>query len=238
MEVSYWEPQAEKRKKALKLLREAGGRPLKRRAQPPTQEEVIRAAKEGDVTELAAFHEAGTDLLVAPVLGTSKQTAAYIAAESGHVEALRYLHDEVGVNLSVPDGHGSLPVEAAASEGHAEVLRYFDEVGVNLSVRDSFGITPASWAAMNGHAKALEVLREAGADLQSANEVEEEGDTPAHLAAVHGHVDALRVLIEAGVDVNAVNDQGKTPADLAMDRSHQKCLELLQQAGGRPLKHH
>ena len=88
--------------------------------------------------------EAGADMEAADSNGV---TPAYIAAYWGRLDALRFLHDPCGCDMSIPKHDGAIAgrvtVHAAAQEGHLDVLKFLHaECGCDMSVQDSEGETP------------------------------------------------------------------------------------------------
>jgi len=134
------------------------------------------------------------------------RTPAHIAAENGHEDCLRVLHEaarrrrrDVAASLPAADANGWTPAHAAATLGDEGFLRMLHELGgdaaASLAAANAIGDTPAHCAAALGREGCLRVLHELGGDaaasLAAANA---NGDTPALLAAAVGCEGCLRVL--------------------------------------------
>jgi hypothetical protein len=80
-----------------------------------------------------------------------------IAAEEGHVEAVRaLLAAGVAVNHSAAS-NGGTALHAAAANGHAEVIRALLAAGAAVNHADHNGRTALYAAAWNGHVEAIQV---------------------------------------------------------------------------------
>jgi len=79
---------------------------------------LMMAAKKGLATSIRALREAAPALLDAQ--NDLGETAAFLAAEDGHAEALRALD---GADLELADRSGKTPLQIASDQGHADAVR-------------------------------------------------------------------------------------------------------------------
>ena len=82
-------------------------------------------------------------------------------------------------------------LHAAASSGHAEVVRLLLAAGAELEALQTGDWTPLHVAADLGHAAVVAVLLESGARPAPASQ---SGATPVALARARGHGDAITLL--------------------------------------------
>jgi ankyrin repeat protein len=84
-----------------------------------------------------------------------------LAAETGHLEVLKWLKERCGVDVNVDDDEGEFPAHLAARNGHLEVLKWLKEqCGVDINVANDFGSRPTHIAARNGYLEVLKWLKE------------------------------------------------------------------------------
>lgn len=107
-----------------------------------------------------------------------------------------------GANVSAANREGVRPLQLAALNGNAAMLRRLLTAGADPNARLSqFGDTALMMAARTGKTDAITVLLESGAQI---NEKETWGGTTALMWAVsERHPAAVKVLIEHGADVSA-----------------------------------
>lgn len=168
-------------------------------------DEIIKAAKEGDVTRLTALIARDPSLVNARA--ASGETPLMAALYRGHHSF---------VDACVAAG-APLDVFAAAALGRMDVLESALAAvpsPVNAIAYD--GWTPLHLAAFFGHAAAADRLLKAGADLQAVSQ-NALRNTPLHAAVAGGHVDVSLLLIEAGAAVDVEDAGGHTPLHIAAE---------------------
>lgn len=133
-----------------------------------------------------------------------------VAAGAGQLQAIQRLVqyglpiEYVGRPFSVYS-----PVEIAASNGHADVVRFLHAQGA--VVQHAFGI-----AASNDHVEVVEALlasEEKGAEQIDINTVDVNGDTALHRAFLQGAYHVVQFLLLQGADGSKINKQGETFKD-------------------------
>ena len=128
---------------------------------------------------------------------TEDRTALYIAAESGHAEAVEALA-RLGSDpdaTSEPEVFDATPIWIAAYQGHTAVIETLGRLGVDENHALKDGRTSVYIAATFGHAAAIEALSKLGADV---NKAEKDGWTPLRIAKQNGHAAAADVLQRLG----------------------------------------
>jgi hypothetical protein len=96
-------------------------------------------------------------------VGGNFGTAVAVAALQGPATLLTTLLEK-GVNPSIPDDMGRLPIHFASSHGADPFRIISDAVGDDALVRDKVGRTVLHWAAQGGHVSVVERILQAAGD--------------------------------------------------------------------------
>eukprot|EP00971_Amphidinium_carterae_P088149 1743498-Amphidinium_carterae.1 len=68
---------------------------------------------------------------VATVRDKNGSTCAHLASSWGHLNVLRYCHEELKIDVATGrDKHGQTPADLARSFGHDDVVRYLESLAV------------------------------------------------------------------------------------------------------------
>ena len=201
-----------------------------------TVDEYIRAAREGNVTALRYFLEAGMAVDVTDAEGA---TALFRAAENGRSEAVAFLAGH-GADTAVTGTRFDTPLIAAARSGSVESVQALLAAKADPSVRTNKNWTALTAAAYRGQVDLVRLLAPLGsesldealqiASLQGKPEVvdtllasgadvfsrSKENKTPLMYAAAHGHRDVVRLLLLNGSNPLLLDNENQTAADLAM----------------------
>lgn len=164
---------------------------------------------------LDLFHAAAILLMVSlwPVAASAQNGERFWqAAASGDLADVRsQVAQGVDVNLHGPGGFNAL--NAAARNGHLDVIQYLVEHGANIDQNDNHLHKTALLAAsFNRHFDIVKYLVEKGANVnaQSYN-----GFTPTHDAAYVGDFQIVEFLAEHGADLHIRNEHNQTPLQTA-----------------------
>jgi ankyrin repeat protein len=212
-----------------------------------TVDEFIRAAREGNVTALRYFLEAGMAVDVTDAQGA---TALFRAAENGRAEAVAFLASH-GADTAVTGTRFDTPLIAAARSGSVESVQALLAAKADPAVRTNKNWTALTAAAYRGQVDLVRLLAPLGsesldealqiASLQGKPEVvdtllasgadvfsrSKENKTPLMYAAAHGHRDVVRLLLLNGSNPLLLDDEKQTAADLAMAAAHPEVVALL-----------
>ena len=161
-------------------------------------EQLIEAAKSGDVGRVAQALAAGADVDSRDATGA---TALMIAAHGGHLGAVRALI-AAGADVNATDSLGwSALVKALynseADCGFPDVVETLIERGADPEIRIGYGIRPLMLAAGYGEAAVCEVLLKNGADVLARNDG---GLTALMMVKEKFYVDVINLLVEAERD--------------------------------------
>ncbi|GIJ83048.1 ankyrin repeat domain-containing protein 44 [Aspergillus pseudoviridinutans] len=122
----------------------------------------------------------------------ASQRALNLAVLSAHIEAAKILLD-AGVNASLPDTLGLLPLNRAASLGHETMIRLLLEAGADVHSVDATGESALHLAASGGHDSVVQLLINTGA---STTATDERGMTPLHHASQGGNLKAVQLILD------------------------------------------
>lgn len=188
----------------------------------PLDEQLLKAAKEGNLQKTSALLKKGAQVNAADENGL---TPLYVAAISGHEAVVRLLIEK-GAEVDTRDYTlFGTPLLMAATLGHAATARLLLEKGARVNAANIFGVTPLHWAAGNGHEAVVRLLLEKGAEINAARK--DNGWTPLHQAAVKGHEAVVRLLIEKGAHINAADQNASTPLIVAAAKGHEAVVRVL-----------
>ncbi|KAH7120549.1 ankyrin repeat protein [Dactylonectria macrodidyma] len=177
------------------------------------------ACSKGNLTTVKLLINSGADPdVVDAEYGESLlYTALDIDESSTSVQMVRYLVDEVKVNINKPGGKFAYPIIRAAaalraSDGdeHAERFRFLIRRKANLEVSDHLGRRAVHFACMARTPHGIRALDESGADLSVKDKF---GRMPFHYAATGKMGYCLEYLVSAmdDVDVDVEDGDGWTP---------------------------
>ena len=131
-------------------------------------EDLLKAAKEGAVSEAKTALEAGAN---PNARDEDASTPLHGAALGSSPEVVRLLL-EVRANPNARDKDGQTPLHRAALGNGPEVVKLLLEADANPDARDDMiGSTPLYWAAKSSFLEAVKLLLEAGADPNARNKL-------------------------------------------------------------------
>jgi hypothetical protein len=199
------------------------------------QEELVMAAQLGHVAKLSKWLAMGADVN-APAAGWpyGKQTALSAAAESGRLDAARWLLDH-GAGV---DGHSPgqvTPIHLAIKTGHLDVVALLLRHGAEFDAareREALLNQAAGWQPAGPAVEVINWLVDHGVPADGNNVA---AGTPLMLAAFGGPPEVIECLIARGADVNARAGDGTRPIDMARrnNLNGNVNVELLRSHGAR-----
>ncbi len=165
------------------------------------EEELIKAARSGDVKIVTDLLKNGVDVNVALPNGS---TALMLAAQNGHAGVVTVLLEN-GANFNLARSDGWTALMIAAQKGHAGLVAALLEKGANVNSASRDGWTALMIAAQNCHAGVVAALLEKGADVNLAHPT---GTTALMFAAANGHAVVVNEII-----TNTILSQRNNGAD-------------------------
>jgi hypothetical protein len=115
------------------------------------------------------------------------------ACAAQELEAAKARHAERPDDLNIPDNAGNTPLQIAALEGCAPIVKFLIEAGCEIDTKNIDRDTPLIDAVENGHLEVVKLLLDAGANPRIGNA---EGDEPYDLVpSDNDNYDELRKVI-------------------------------------------
>ncbi|KAI3875367.1 hypothetical protein MKW98_000044 [Papaver atlanticum] len=171
---------------------------------------------------------------IAAVIGNTKdgggRRAVHFAASGGSVEVLKYLIQEMGVDIEVRDGRGETPLSFAAIKGRLAAVEYLLEIGANPEMVDDFNCSPLHHASVKGHNNVIPLLLSKGINVDITNDF----GSPLQYAATAGKHNTVKLLLDHGANPNLVFHDTFTPLHASIHSQSWQCVELLLKAGADP----
>lgn len=119
---------------------------------------------------------------------------------------------------------GHTPLQAAAQNGHIEIIRLLIQQGVNFEIEDKDGDRAVHHAAFGDETEVLELLAKSGADLNARNKRRQ---TPLHIGVCKGHMDVCKTLLINSAHSGIQDSDGDTPLHDAISKRRDDLIELL-----------
>ena len=194
-------------------------------------DQLINAARIGDLAVLASTLASGFPINSAPSPVYNREISAYVgdvtalmgAAACGQTAAVTFLLDH-GAAIDQSDGTGMTPLHCAIENKQSAAMRLLVDRGANLTL-NSMGGSVLACATRFLPPDDIRYLLDHGAD---ANEVYNDGKTPLVAAAENGRADLVQLFIEYGADPLEPSAQGRTPLGIATRDRDQAMLLALQ----------
>ncbi|XDV24842.1 hypothetical protein PO909_028883 [Leuciscus waleckii] len=178
--------------------------------------------------------------------GKSGDTLLHYAARHGHMDILRYLVEELNMDIDVYNSDYKRALHEASSMGHCECVRYLIARGAKIdSLKKADWYTPLMMACTRRNLEVVLELLAHGADpmlegdpaiihhlLLAKPEVwktkSKTGRTPLHTAAMHGCEDAVKILLKSCCyEPDGKDSCGVTPFMDAIRNGHIAIAKLL-----------
>lgn len=165
-------------------------------------------------------------------------TPLSLAAHQGHfsvVQALVSAGADIDrtVDRSVPvdpEVSANSALVAAASKGHARIVRFLLNEGASVDLPGSAsGATALVMGASRGFLEVVQLLVEAGADIEAAKG--QNCQTALFAASEKGHAPVVGYLLEKGARLDAANSSSVTPLMAACRENSLPVVDLLVRAG-------
>ncbi|MBW8308039.1 MAG: ankyrin repeat domain-containing protein [Candidatus Paracaedibacteraceae bacterium] len=148
------------------------------------------ASRNNDGPVISLLCQAGAHL---SFTSPSQETALWIAAKKGHLEALKLLLPQSRLNedtadlIHQGDDKGISPLLITCYQGHNEAASFLLEQGANPNQARNTGITPLMVACAQGQERMVQQLLSRGADVLQRASAQVGGGTALDYAQQHQH---------------------------------------------------
>lgn len=135
------------------------------------------------------------------------------------------------VRINDVDDEGRCALHWAAYFGYNKILKMLISNGAIRAIRDGEGRTPTHLATGNLNTKCLKLLsNKADNEIESINEMDEEGMTALHWAVLYNRVEHVKLIISRKhVNLTATDVEGKIPL-------HHSCAHKFESTDTQPSK--
>lgn len=197
---------------------------------------LIDAAKAGNLARVKALVQVGAQTEASDYDGRS---AMHLAAASGHVEILKYLKAQHGVDISIVDRYGNTPLHDAIANNQTECVSWLKSNGARAIghtgyIKDRDILQAAAEGNLEEVRWRLQQAKKTENDFEDkprssvVNMQDYDHRTPLHVAASEGHREIVRELLRAGADPTLIDRWGMTPLAGALQMRKHKTAEELQ----------
>ena len=218
-------------------------------------EELIKAARRGEVATVEALLAKGADVQARDTHGSTALLDATFGGHDAVVEALLAR----GADVQAKDNHGRTALMWASWNGHLVVVQALLAKGADVQAKSTNGNTALMTASSEGHVAVVQALLAKGADVQAkdndgrtalmwAKDAEvkavlvKAGVTPGWTAMVgpnedlinaagRGELAIVEALLAKGTDVQARDNHGRTALMLASLNGHLVVVQALLAKG-------
>ena len=97
-------------------------------------QEILDVAKNGDLQKLKTIVE--QDIKILETKDTAGRTALHFAANSGHLEIVKYLLAK-GIDINLKSSANTTPLHFAAFSGHLDIVKWLVENHAELEIKNN-----------------------------------------------------------------------------------------------------
>ncbi|XP_026451618.1 serine/threonine-protein phosphatase 6 regulatory ankyrin repeat subunit C-like [Papaver somniferum] len=136
----------------------------------------------------------GLPTILGNIRNEDGRRALHIAAAGGRLDVLKYLIEDMKLNIDVQDNSGETPMCCAAIEGRLSTVAYLLKMGANPEIPNGTAMIPYLLKVMGDNPEIPN-----GTDIPM---------NPLHHAAAEGNHDIITLLLSKGVNVDVSNGFG------------------------------
>jgi ankyrin repeat protein len=156
------------------------------------------------------------------------RTIMFVLAFHGHTEAMKWLVNELGMNVDTTDHSDWTPLCKAAQVGNITSIACLVSLGADVRAGSKMGVSPIDCAVMSGQVESIKCLHNLDKNLVNLND---SGLTPIFRAAYVGQVECIECLVRLGANIEAKGPQGETPMFKAAEAGQVESIACLKRLG-------
>ena len=158
----------------------------------------------------------------------TKNTALHLAAAHGHLEVVKHLCTEIGLNPRDKNVDLHTPLMLAAQAGHLKVVSFLhSQMRASLVEVGQYKYTALLLAALHGHSTIVDYCLLNGSSPEEKTNLY---NTALHVACMGGHITVINNLLSNHpnyFNTATKNSNGQTPLHLAAWAGHSHVVKLL-----------
>jgi len=194
--------------------------------------ELHKACTAGDLDLVKAIHKKSPklakEIVTIPNTMYYSGNALHAAVETGELKVVKYLVEEVKVDVNAKNLVGYTPLHAAAMHGFDKIIALLCANGANPNLQDVDGMAALSMAASENKIAAARELAKYGADI---NVINNNGNTALHASVKKKKCGAMiKFLLSCKADPSIKNNYGHTALDQARELSIAEAISALESA--------
>jgi ankyrin repeat protein len=184
-------------------------------------EELIDAAKSGDVREVERLIRSGVHLNISRD-DDDGWSALVMASYWNHPEVVKLLIRS-GADLNIRGDGGKTALIFASRFNNIEVVKLLIRSGADLNIRDNWGSTALIWASLHNQIEVVKLLIEAGANLNIRSDG---GRTALIWNSIENNIEVVKLLLENFADECILDNRGWSFYDHLNNRNKEIIKEL------------
>lgn len=171
----------------------------------------------GCLETLKYLVKSGADVFIKDNYGS---TCLAVACGVGHINQVKYLVDELHMDINECGSKNQSLVMVACRCGRLEVVKFLTEKGANLSSLDVSGYTCLIWSVTRNNLHVTKYLLEQKLQHIDINDYENTGMDALMFACKLSNFPAVKMLVEAGISLSNCNSKGKNCLYFSMSRGN------------------
>jgi|SRR5690554_315590 len=156
------------------------------------------------------------------------EAAVLSAYQSGFLDVVEYLLNEMDVNPNIADDKNESLLAKAVTKGDWAMVKLLLNKKANPNVFDENGFPLIALLARDGHNELIELFLAHGADIHLCSS---NGRTAIYQAAAFNQVSTVELLARKGANINVQDSEGLTPLVVAAREGYLEVIELLLELG-------
>lgn len=149
----------------------------------------------------------------------------HISSEAGHLDLIKFLLNQSGVNINAKDKKNNTPLTDAIVNTHNDVAEFLQINGGEVDERRMMHLICKATQKCDKH-----LLKQLLKWFNGSTVIDYDGQSVYHICVRVGDIEMLRTLIKAGIYFKEVNFLGYTPLELAIQlKCNSSIIKILSQ---------